>query len=120
MCFPNHGETGTIPCQSTCELWCTKWHCNVFVSKKFDLPLSVPLHQRPLLIFIFTLNLSEGQADKEREPQLKHCFFGYMDHWKENYICFDEHLTGFYETHEGPKCRNLFNLPTLMYNSFIH
>jgi hypothetical protein len=34
-----------------------------------------------------------------------HCFFGNMDHWKEKYICFDDHLRGFYETHEGPKWR---------------
>jgi hypothetical protein len=45
---------GSIPSQSMCDLWWTKWHCDRPVSQYFGLPLPTLLHQSYTLTHSYT------------------------------------------------------------------
>ena len=87
-------------------MWCTRWHCDRFLSQSFCspcqyhstnapypfihlpptlhnvslpvllFPLSVSFHQCSTLIFIYTLVLPEGQTGETWEPPKKQCSYG--------------------------------------------
>ena len=62
-----------IPRQSKWDLWWTKWQWDRFVSQHVCFPMSVALHQCPMLRLI--LLCSGGQVGKTWEPSNKPMFF---------------------------------------------
>jgi len=61
-----------LRCQFPRDLWWTKLGLGqVFSSKYFGFPMSVSFHQCSLLVFIYTLLLSEGQTGEAWEPSKK-------------------------------------------------
>jgi hypothetical protein len=55
--FSHRQDRVSIPVQTLCDLWWTKWHWGRFFSELLDFPLTVSFHQSSILIFIVVIHI---------------------------------------------------------------
>ena len=65
-----------------------QWHCDKFFSVYFHFPLSLPFHQRSVLIFICMLLLPEEQTGEAWEPSKENPLSENGARWIENKFHF--------------------------------
>jgi hypothetical protein len=60
-------------------LWRTQWHCDRVFCQDFGFHLSIPFHQRSVLVVIYTLLLPEEETGEAFEPSKKQSTRGALD-----------------------------------------